>query len=105
MIYCIDIDGTICTTVGTDYAGARPIESRIAHVNRLFDEGHEIIFFTARGSLLGVDHEALTRGQLESWGVRYTRLQMGKPAADTYVDDRAVTDASFFEDDLSGLHS
>ena len=105
MIYCIDIDGTICTTVGTDYAGARPIESRIAHVNRLFDEGHEITFFTARGSLLGVDHEALTRGQLESWGVRYTRLQMGKPAADTYVDDRAVTDASFFEDDLSGLHS
>ena len=97
MIYCIDIDGTICTTVGTDYAGAIPIVERIQYVNRLFDAGHDIIMFTARGSLLGVDFEALTAEQLSSWGVRYSELRMGKPAADHYVDDRAVNDRDFFE--------
>jgi CMP-N,N'-diacetyllegionaminic acid synthase len=98
VIYCIDIDGTICATIGTDYAGAQPIERRIAYVNRLFDEGHEIIFFTARGSLHGIDHEELTKSQLASWGVKYNRLQMGKPAADAYVDDRAITDIHFFQE-------
>ena len=49
MRYCIDIDGTICTpTVGRDYHKAEPWKDRIAKINKLYDEGHYIIYFTAR---------------------------------------------------------
>ena len=47
--YCIDIDGTICTpTVGRDYHKAEPWQDRIAKINTLYNEGHYIIYFTAR---------------------------------------------------------
>ena len=50
MRYCVDIDGTICTpTVGRDYSTAQPWKDRIDKLNKLYDEGHEIIYFTARG--------------------------------------------------------
>ena len=48
MRYCIDIDGTICTpTVGRGYEKATPYNDRIQQINKLYDEGHYIIFFTA----------------------------------------------------------
>ena len=49
-IYCFDIDGTIFRTSGSDYPNSRPIAERIAVVNQLFDDGHEITLFTARGT-------------------------------------------------------
>ena len=49
MRYCIDIDGTICTpTVGRDYHKAEPWKDRIEVLIKLYDEGHYIIYFTAR---------------------------------------------------------
>ena len=49
MRYCIDIDNTICTpTVGRDYHKAEPWQDRIDKVNKLYDEGDYIIYFTAR---------------------------------------------------------
>ena len=49
--YCIDIDGTICTP-GTcwecQYEGATPKKDRIKVINKLYDEGNYIIYFTAR---------------------------------------------------------
>ena len=49
MRYCIDIDGTICTpTVGRDYHKAEPWSDRIKVLNKLYDEGNHIIYFTAR---------------------------------------------------------
>ena len=44
-IYCIDIDGTLCTKSEDDYSKAIPFEERISTVNKLYDEGHEIIIF------------------------------------------------------------
>ena len=50
MRYVIDIDNTICTpTVGGDYSKAQPWKDRIDKVNKLYDEGHEVVYFTARG--------------------------------------------------------
>ena len=50
MRYCVDIDGTICSqTVGRDYHKAMPWWERIATINKLYDEGHNITYFTARG--------------------------------------------------------
>ena len=104
LIYCFDIDGTICTTEGSNYPEALPIRDRILLVNSLYDEGHAIIYFSARGTTTGIDHMDLTRSQLEAWGARYTSLYLGKPRADVYVDDRAVADADFFNDDLGPQH-
>jgi len=89
-VYCFDIDGTICTNTEGDYEHAVPFKDVIEKVNRLYDEGHKIIYYTARGSTTGIDWHDLTRKQLEDWQVKYHELVMGKPTADVYVDDKAI---------------
>lgn len=105
MIYCVDIDGTICRTIGTDYENAEPVVARIEEINQLFDSGHEIVYFTARGSGSGINYEALTLEQFAKWGVKFTRLQLGKPAADLYIDNKGTHDSVFFSDNLGELHT
>ena len=109
--YCIDIDGTICTpTVGRDYHKAEPWQDRIKVLNKLYDEGNYIIYFTARamGRFADLPHSVasikakevlfeLTKQQLEEWGVKYNELIMGKPHADYFIDDKGVKDEDFFK--------
>lgn len=92
MIYCFDLDGTICTTVeDSQYESARPFPHMIDAINRLHDEGHVIKVMTARGAVSRVDYTDLTRRQLQEWGLRYHELIMNvKPHAHLFVDDRAV---------------
>jgi CMP-N,N'-diacetyllegionaminic acid synthase len=95
MVVCMDIDGVIATiTPGNDYALARPQQDVIDAVNLLYQAGHRIILFTARGSATGIDWSEVTRSQMVNWGVRHHEIRFGKPAADIYVDDRAVGIAS-----------
>jgi hypothetical protein len=94
--YCFDIDGTIFDTPGIDYENSRPINHRIELVNRLYEQGHRIKIFTARGSATGKDWRQLTERQLEEYGVRYHELILGKPSADFYVDDKGANDKHFF---------
>jgi CMP-N,N'-diacetyllegionaminic acid synthase len=91
--FFIDIDNTLCATDGTDYAGAQPWPERIAVVTRLYEAGHRIVIWTARGSLNGVTLALrhLTESQLETWGVCYHELRIDKPFFDVLVDDRALT--------------
>tara|TARA_Y100001958_G_C21173303_1_gene504626 strand:+ start:339 stop:638 length:300 start_codon:yes stop_codon:yes gene_type:complete len=96
--YCFDIDGTICTNTNGDYGKAQPLTNRIKIINNLFDEGHQIIMFTARGSTTNFDWTDLTRQQLKEWGVNYHKLIFGKPEADIFVDDKAISDKLFFEE-------
>jgi hypothetical protein len=106
MTYVFDIDGTICSSIipGEDYNSAIPLQKRIDIVNKLFDEGHTIIFQTARGmgrskNSVAYAHSAfysMTKQQLESWGVKFHGLFLGKPAADIYVDDKGHRDIDFF---------
>lgn len=95
MIYCFDIDGTLCTNTEGDYAMAQPFCDVIARVNRLYEEGHRILLYTGRGSTTGIDWRQLTEQQLKEWGVRYHALYMGKPAADIYIDDKAINMAEW----------
>ena len=109
--YCVDIDGTICTpTVGRDYHKAEPWKDRIKVLNKLYDEGNYIIYFTARamGRFADLPHSVasvkakevlfdLTIQQLEEWGVKYNELIMGKPHADYFIDDKGVKDEDFFK--------
>jgi hypothetical protein len=94
-IYCFDVDNTLCFTEGMDYKNSKPISSRIAKVNSLYQQGHTIKIFTARGSGSGIDWRELTTNQLDHWGLLYHELIMMKPAADFYIDDRAIKDSDF----------
>ena len=38
----------------------------------------------------------LTEKQLEKWGVKYHELLFGKPHADVFIDDKAVSDTDWF---------
>ena len=77
VIYCIDIDGTICSISVEDYSLAEPYEDRIEEINKLYKR-NKIIFHTARGSLMGQDHSELTIKQLKKWGVNYHEIVFGK---------------------------
>lgn len=91
MKYCFDIDGTICTNTFGKYQDAKPIECIINQINELYSLGHEIHFFTARGTTTGIDWKSVTESQLYSWGIKYHSLTFGKPEADVYIDDKAVS--------------
>ena len=89
---CFDIDGIIAQKNETlNYSEAIPAQWGIKVANKLYDTGHHIILFTARGYISGKDWRDITRTQLEEWGVKYHELRFGKVAADIYVDDRLLT--------------
>jgi|SRR3972149_875280 len=90
MIYCFDIDGTICSNTDGEYEDAKPFFEIIERVNRLFEEGNTIYFYTARGASTGKDWSEITKSQLETWSVKYHQLFFGKPTADIYIDDKAI---------------
>jgi len=95
MIYCIDVDGTICTiTENQEYHKAIPVPEIINKINKLYDEGHTIKIATARGQTSGKDFSELTSNQLEEWGVKYHEM-WAKPSADFYVDDKSLDPGSF----------
>ena len=98
MIYCFDIDGTLCSKDNPDYNFAEPYTDRIALVNNLYDEGNRIILFTARGAATGIDWKELTKKQIKIWGLKYHELRFDKPPADVFIDDRAKDLFNWFND-------
>jgi len=42
MVYCFDLDGTLCNTDGNNYKDSTPKKDRIKIVNALYEEGHAI---------------------------------------------------------------
>ena len=90
LTYCFDIDGTLCTNTDGDYESAIPDAVAISRLNDLYDAGHTIKLFTARGTTTGIDWRDVTAAQMEGWGVKYHELIMGKPHADVFVDDKAI---------------
>ncbi len=90
MIYAIDIDGVLCDEMLGEYEKSTPDHRVIRKVNQLYDEGHEIKIFTGRGSATGIDWRDFTIKQLNSWGVKFHELILGKPVADVFVDDKAI---------------
>ena len=85
----VDIDGTICHTEDSDYQHSIPIRENIDKVNRLYDDGHYIVYWTARGRRSGVDHTEITQKQLTDWGCKYDNLIMNeKPVYDLLICDK-----------------
>ena len=89
--FVFDIDGVVATLVPSlDYALAEPNREMIRAINFLHSKGHRIVLSTARGSKTGKDWQTVTRRQMSEWNVKHDELLFGKPAADYYVDDKAM---------------
>jgi len=89
MIIYIDIDETICISPeDRNYMFAQPIIENIGKANKLYEEGHTIIYWTARGTSMGINWRDVTEKQFSDWGVRHHELKFEKPAYDLFIDDK-----------------
>lgn len=86
----VDIDNTICITPDdVHYTESLPLKENIDKINKLYKEGHTIIYWTARGMRSKIDYTDLTKKQLEDWGCRYHELRMNeKPSYDLLICDK-----------------
>ena len=90
MKYCFDIDNTICSG-GVPYEEAKPFPKVVKRINELYDEGHHIIISTSRGHWSGENWLEFTKQQLDEWGVKCHKIQVGqKPGVDVFVDDKSI---------------
>ena len=92
----VDIDETICHRessvdfgVTHDYTKAKPIKENIDKINKLYDEGNTIVYWTARGSRKQIDWTELTTKQLNKWGAKFHELKVNKPFYDVFIEDKA----------------
>lgn len=89
MVIRVDIDGTICTQVDDgNYYNAQPIQDNINKINEMYYKGHQIIYWTSRGTITGKDWKEVTKSQLESWCCMYDVLEMKKPYYDLMICDK-----------------
>lgn len=86
----VDIDETICEYVNERYyPHAIPIQKNIDKINKLYDEGHYIKYWTARGSVTEIDWFGITHKQLKKWKCKYHELSVGeKPHYDLLICDK-----------------
>lgn len=89
-IIYVDIDETICTTPDNPrvYDRSVPIIENIDKINKLYDLGHTIVYWTARGSRTNKNWYDLTYNQLKSWGAKFHELRVDKPYYDIFIDDK-----------------
>ena len=67
----------------------KPNLANIKKINTLYDEGNEITYWTARGSVTGIDWYEDTKNQLNKWGCKYHHLSVGeKPHYDLLICDK-----------------
>ena len=81
----IDIDGTICEDISnkdySKFATANIIDNSLESINNLYNEGHNITFFTARLE----KHREVTEGWLKDNNFKYHKLIMEKPQGGKYI--------------------
>lgn len=94
-VFLIDIDGTICDDIKNEeshlYPTSKLFPSALEIINKWYDEGHVITFFTARE---GKDRE-VTETWLKENGFKYHGLVMDKPRIKdnqeyVWIDNRKV---------------
>lgn len=95
--YLIDIDGTITDDVPNEeperMGTCVPYPDALETLNKWFDEGHIITFFTSRTE----DHREVTEKWLDEHGFKYHGLLMNKPRGGNYhwIDNHMVKATRF----------
>ena len=90
--YLIDIDGTVTDDVPNEepdrMALVQPFPDALEILNKWYDEGHIITFFTSRTE----EVREITETWLDKHGFKYHGLLMGKPRGGNYhlIDNHIV---------------
>jgi hypothetical protein len=90
--YLIDIDGTVTDDVPNEepdrMAMVQPFPDALEILNKWYDEGHIITFFTSRTE----EVREITETWLDKHGFKYHGLLMGKPRGGNYhwIDNHIV---------------
>ncbi len=95
--YLIDIDGTVTEDVPNEeperMATCKPFADALEILNKWYDEGHIITFFTSRTE----EHREVTENWLAEHNFKYHGLLMGKPRGGNYhwIDNHIVRATRF----------
>ena len=95
--FLIDIDGTICDDIPNEeperMATAKLYPDALETLNKWYDQGHIITFFTSRTEA----HREVTEKWLAEYGFKYQGLLMGKPRGGNYhwIDNHLVKATRF----------
>ena len=95
--YLIDIDGTICDDVPNEeperMATVLPYPDALKILNKWYDEGHIITFFTSRTDA----HKEVTEAWLKKHNFKYHHLLLNKPRGGNYhwIDNHIVKATRF----------
>ena len=90
--YLIDIDGTICDDVPNEeperMKHVMPYPDALETINKWYDEGHIITFFSSRTDL----HREITLKWLQQHGFKFHGLLLNKPRGGNYhwIDNHIV---------------
>ena len=90
--YLIDIDGTVCDDIPNEeperMLTAEVYPDALITLNKWYDEGHTIFFFTSRTE----SHREYTEIWLKKHGFKYHGMVMGKPRGGNYhwIDNHLV---------------
>lgn len=90
--FLIDIDGTITEDVPNEeperMSTCVPFEDALETINKWYNEGHIITFFTSRTEA----HREVTEAWLDKHGFKYHGLLVGKPRGGNYhwIDNHVV---------------
>jgi len=90
--YLIDIDGTITEDVPNEeperMVTCEPFPDALVTINKWYDEGHQICFFTSRTE----DLREVTETWLNKHGFKYHSVLLGKPRGGNYhwIDNHLV---------------
>lgn len=108
--YCFDLDNTLVTypKINGDYTSVKPIQENINFLKYIKKMGNTIIIYTARrmkthfgcqGKLLA-DIGKITFDTLDKFDIPYDEIYFGKPYADYYIDDLAISAYDNFQKEL-----
>lgn len=104
-IIAFDLDDVLChrsnqfENLGPlKYSYCIPNKKMIELVNSLYDDGHKIVIYTARGmtqfngNVIEIYGQLYTKtlNNLDEWGLKYHQLVMGKIHYDVLVDDKVL---------------
>jgi hypothetical protein len=95
--FLIDIDGTITEDVPNEQpermATCEPFPDALQILNKWYDEGHIITFFTSRTEA----HRSVTEAWLKQHGFKYHGILFGKPRGGNYhwIDNHMVRATRF----------
>jgi hypothetical protein len=90
--YLIDIDGTICEDIPNEeperMVNAQVYPDALETLNKWYDDGHVICFFTSRTE----EHRIVTEEWLNRHGFKFHGMVMGKPRGGNYhwIDNHLV---------------